>query len=398
MRGKLRVLRLALLVALASSPPAARAGTLAGVLRDPLFRRLGLAPIAPALADTVASTYPIASASANVTYEYNPVLDILERRGDVNGPVIGERAETLGRRQFNLGISYSYVRLSSINGQDLSDLLNRTRVNGRTLTFRVPGGVTLADGRFTNVLPVRVQTDLDVEAHILSPSLTYGLSPDIDVNITLPLLRTSLGVTALTRVPDPRLPQFTLPPGNPNAQRSKRSLSDDAVGVGDLLLRTKYMLWRSALVDVAAGLALSLPTGDDEDLQGTGATRVQPALIVSRVFADHVEPLLNLGVDFDTEDVDRSVVRWAVGATWQALEPFSVSLVFLGRQELGRQTEPIAVPFFFQIERNDIYDASVGFRWRFAPSGSVALNAIVPLNDQGLRPEAIPTLEVEYAF
>jgi hypothetical protein len=43
-------------------------------------------------------------------------------------------------------------------------------------------------------------------------------------------------------------------------------------------------------------------------------------------------------------------------------------------------------------------DASVGARWRFAESGFIGLNAIVPLDEQGLRPDVIPTLEVEYAF
>jgi hypothetical protein len=72
--------------------------------------------------------------------------------------------------------------------------------------------------------------------------------------------------------------------------------------------------------------------------------------------------------------------------------------VFLGRNELGAQSDPIPTPFFFQIERNDIYDASVGVRWRFADSGFVSLNGIVPLNKQGFRADAIPTLEVAYAF
>jgi hypothetical protein len=40
----------------------------------------------------------------------------------------------------------------------------------------------------------------------------------------------------------------------------------------------------------------------------------------------------------------------------------------------------------------------VGLRYRFAETGVVTANVIVPLNDDGLRPDAIPTLSVEYAF
>jgi hypothetical protein len=76
----------------------------------------------------------------------------------------------------------------------------------------------------------------------------------------------------------------------------------------------------------------------------------------------------------------------------------TAAVVFLGRHELARQADKIQTPFFFQIERNDSFDASLGLRYRFAESGVVSVNTIVPLNDQGLRPEAIPTFQVEYAF
>jgi outer membrane putative beta-barrel porin/alpha-amylase len=367
------------------------------VLRNPKFNRLELAPIAPVLSSTVASTYPVASASSAVTYVFNPELDAPERQAGVPGPIIGERARTIGRGQFNIGLSYSYVDLTTINGDDLGALVNRPRVNGRVIIFPVKGGVTLRDGRFTNFLPVRVEADLGVQAHILAPSLTYGVTPDLDVNVTLPLLHTTLDVTAHTQVPDPRFPHFALPPGNPSAQRGSRSLADDASGVGDLLLRAKYVMLRSRWVYMATQLGLSVPTGSRDDLQGTGTTRVQPTLILSHVFANRVEPLLNVGVDCNADNVGQSVVRWAVGATVELASPLAASLVFLGH-ELALQGERIATPFFFQLERNDQYDASAGLRWRFADSGSVGLNVIVPLNDAGLRADAIPTFEAEYAF
>src|SRR5262245_31432370 len=89
---------------------------LSDLLRGRQFAHLGIAPIGPALASTVASTYPVASASASVIYEYNPALETLERRPGVGAPVLGERAESIGRRQLDVGISYSYVRLATIDG------------------------------------------------------------------------------------------------------------------------------------------------------------------------------------------------------------------------------------------------------------------------------------------
>src|SRR5262249_49768067 len=119
---------------------------------------------------------------------------------------------------------------------------------------------------------------------------------------------------------------------------------------------------------------------------------------LAHVCGGRFEPLLNVGVACNANDVSRSIVRWGVGGTYQVLERLSTSVVFLGRNELAAQSDPIPTPFFFQIERNDIYDASVGFRWRFAGSAFLGVNALVPLNSDGFRPDAIPPVEASYAF
>jgi len=85
------------------------------------------------IASTVASTYPVASASSSVVYVYDPALDTPVRQVGVAGPILGERAETIGKGQFDLGVSYSYVHLTTINGEEMDSLLNKPRVNGKTL-------------------------------------------------------------------------------------------------------------------------------------------------------------------------------------------------------------------------------------------------------------------------
>lgn len=376
--------------------PAARAGSLTDVFRRPEFANLGLAPLGNALATAVASSYPVASASSSVIYAYNPALETFERRTGVAGPLFGERAETIGRGELNLGLAYSYIHFTTINGDDLGSLPSRRSVEGRILFIPKPKNAVLKNGRFTTFLPVQVTADIDVTAHQLAASVTYGVTARLDVNLTVPLLHTSLDLTANGLAPDPRFPQFALQNGR--TITLSPSGSADATGVGDVLLRAKYLIHDGAPVDVAAGLALALPSGNEDNFQGAGATRVQPALILSRLFTERFETFLNLGVDFNANDVNRTVVLWAVGGTAQVTEALTVALTFLGRNELGAQADPIRLPFFFQIERNDIYDASVGLRWRFAESGILTANVVLPLNREGVRAVAIPTLDVEYAF
>jgi hypothetical protein len=378
--------------------PAVATAGLSDTLRDPRFANLGLAPLARALADTVASTYPVASASSSVVYVYDPALDVVDRRAGTLGPILGERAATLGPGRFDVAVTYSYVSLDTIDGDSLDSLVNAPLVDGQLLFFPVPGGVRLRDGRVTTILPVRTTVDLDVTAHITTPSVTYGVTSDLDLNVSLPVLSTSLGVSTRTEVPDPRHPAYALPPGDPNAGIVSQHAADSAAGAGDLLLRAKYVLNRGAPVDMAVGLGLSFPTGSQSDFHGTGSTQVLPLLIASRRFGERVELLANLGADLDTDDVDRSSIRWVLGGTVSLVEPVTAAVTFLGRHELEAQTDPIRVPFFFQVERNDLYDAAVGLRWRFASRGVLSANVQLPLNREGVRADAIPTVELEYAF
>src|SRR5262249_22723508 len=154
--------------------------------------------------------------------------------------------------------------------------------------------------------------DIDVSSHLLTPSITYGVTRDLDVNVTLPLVRSALAVKARVVVPDPRIPEFALPRGEPGIRTVISVPSDAAEGPGDLLLRAKYVVRRGAPVDLALGLGLSVPSGRREDFQGTGRTFVEPMLIASRSFGRRLELFANAGADLDAERVERSIVRWAI--------------------------------------------------------------------------------------
>lgn len=374
----------------------AHAGTLASVFRRPAFAELGLAPLGTALATTVASVYPVASASASIVYEYNVALDTLERKTGVAGPLFGERADTIGEGRVNVGVAYSYIHLDTINGDDFDALPSRSRIGGQILFVPLRRGVRLRDGRFANFLPAQVTADVDVTAQQLAASVTYGLSPRLDVNLTVPLLHTAVDLTANGRAPDPRFPAFALAGGR--TLGFAPSASEHADGVGDVLIRAKYLVYRGAPVDVAASLAIAIPSGREDDFQGAGVTRATPMVIVSRVLGSRFEPFVNAGVECNADDAGRSVVRWAVGGAAGVGWGLTAVVSFLARNELGAQADTIRRPFFFQIERNDVYDASIGARWHVEDHGTLSANVVVPLNRDGLRADTVPTLDLEYAF
>jgi hypothetical protein len=178
----------------------------------------------------------------------------------------------------------------------------------------------------------------------------------------------------------------------------------------------------------AFGLSLLLPSGDEDDLQGTGETHVTPALIVSQVMYDRLEPHVNLGIDFNADDVDRSSFAYVAGVTLQVWQPLVLMVDVIGRTEFnGLQVDetklaangvllnkPVAqctpeapcsgqattVSIFPEnfTQRNDIVNFAFGLRYTLGESGSIYFGGVVPLNDDGFRSDFIPSGGVEYTF
>ena len=48
--------------------------------------------------------------------------------------------------------------------------------------------------------------------------------------------------------------------------------SGDAIGIGDIVLRAKYHLYKGPVADIDGALLLRLPTGDEDNFLGTGTT------------------------------------------------------------------------------------------------------------------------------
>jgi hypothetical protein len=203
-----------------------------------------------------------------------------------------------------------------------------------------------------------------------------------------------------------------------------------ATGIGDISLRAKYHAWQTEDGGASLGLNLLLPTGNEKNFHGSNETHVSPFLFVSHVFAERFEPHLNMGLDFNADDVDRSSFLYAVGATLLVWEGFGLMVDFIGRSEFGKL--PVRIPqagllqglsldkdvdtctteqrcaavnlptsfsaFPGSIKRNDIVDFSFGFRYVIGAAGSIFFGGLIPLNGDGFRSDFIPSGGIEYTF
>ena len=193
------------------------------------------------------------------------------------------------------------------------------------------------------------------------------------------------------------------------------STKDDKTGVGDLLLRTKYHLLSGERFNLAPGLVLRLPTGDEENFQGLGSTTLNLFVTTSGEFGRyHLHT--SLGFDVNLNEPDQSRVRYAGGVTVQLLERLALTVDVIGSSNLKSYEVSVTVPEFdndsfdttpptpsgfsqvSQDLRTDIVDLALGFKVQLYKSVIGFANVFVPLNDDGLRAKAVPTFGLEVSF
>jgi hypothetical protein len=307
-----------------------------------------------------------------------------------------------------------------------------------------------------------LRTRISLEANVISPTLRYGITDAWEVGLSVPIVNTFLKVrNELIPVVDLTSARFlllldaqgvpveflgffdtagnTLAPKSLPFLKSRRSRTllsaarGSATGVGDIVLHSKYHLWQNGQGGAAVGLNLQLPSGETRDFQGTGETHLSTFLYLSQVLWERVEPHLNLGIDLNTSDMNRNSFLYAVGATWLLWAKLGVVVDFLGRNEFGRFRVPklpqsqirgfildrkpdsctTAQPCFFdpekfvsftvfpppiKIGREDKVNFTVGLRYTLGTRSSVFFGAVIPLNNDGLRPDFIPSGGIEYTF
>ena len=402
-----RAVGIALLASLAATPAVAL--TLADRF-SAVAQQLGIAPgsafdaLGEAIADSAARTIPVVSASAGFTYRYNPQLEVFERTSQTLGPILLERADTLGQGKFNINVSYQYVELNEYDG---------TPTNKLQSPFPIIIRQTDAAGTVTGFTADQLRYRFKLINNVVALSATYGVLDNLDVNILLPLIATSFDVGATAQQ------QFTAPPsGSPftpaPAPPQSAGLDDGHKnGVGDILLRSKYQLPQWDFLRSALGLQFRLPTGNVNNFQGTGDFEISPFFYASAVFWARIEPHANLGINIDAQDAGQSQASYGIGVDGDITPRVGLTLAFLGRSEFNGIASPSQTAFRHltpsgpQLEpllgldfgRKDIFDFSFGARavvWRQI---MLFANGVYALNSQGLRNDSvIPMVGVEGTF
>lgn len=375
--------------------------------------------------------FPAGATVPAFTFSFDPALNVFTRSTEGLGPILSDRAETVGRGKVTFAFSYSRVDLEILEGQSLSDFevdqggtvparfftvpgLSSVQVPdpfsggniadlqiappplavGGTFPFAIVSGSPVTpgvsgfgpDGSYL-VVPEfpSITLDADIDVDVFAFFLTYGLLDDLDISIIVPYL----DIRMEGKVEVDGLAAFdpTLMFGDPlTPQQLAFQGAEAASGIGDVILRMKYVALRTEYLDVAARADLQLPTGDEDNLLGLGEVAWGGTVIVSKTFG-RFSPRGTVGILFQGGGKQQHRFRYAAGMDVRLHDRVTAAVDFImtddtHRDQFGDVTKALATGIKVNPFRRLVFSANL--LWR--------------LDKQGLRADVIPSFTVEYTF
>lgn len=334
-----------------------------------------------------ASSAPLASSGGGRSFRFAGGVPV--ETPPSPGPIFGEHASTLGRGAVLAGVNYTGVRFTRVRGEPLDAL---------RLTFTQ----AVADPR--NADAIDLQAALDYDMSVTTLYATAGLLDRVDLGVVVPVVSTRLLGESTARVVTAASASSTVIGGTSEAPvlSSRQSIGGRATGIGDVAVRAKINL-----VDrPAAGFALlgdvRAPTGDADDLLGSGAYSVRVLGVYSGRFGG-LTPHANAGYQhFATETINDAFLA-TIGVDADMARWVTVSLSVVGQFQSG--TSAYRLPTApgggaltnIPTIRDDALSTSIGAK--FGVRGVRAtLNVLAPYTRGGPRPDLAYTLGVERTF
>jgi len=323
------------------------------------------------------TTLPLGSSSAGFTYRLNPAVGTIERSSQSFGPLFAERSLTAGRGRLSLGMTLQFTSYSRLDDVDL---------DSGTL-------VTVANQFRDESEPFDSETlALEIRSRTATFLGTVGVTDWLDVSVAVPVV------------------SLELEGQRTNTYRGEDFLQAtgiaEATGLGDMAIRAKVRLFGAT----GSGLALlgetRLPTGREEDLLGSGEASFSAMLVGSYepgLLAFHGNVGLVRGGLLDEVGMRGAATFSPSPRVTLLAEVVGRHITGIGRLTLQSAPHPTVdgVDTFRLITSDAAINSTVvtgGVRWNIAGSWLVNAAATFPVVNQGLRPDPVVLVGLEYAF
>jgi len=351
---------------------------------------------------TAVGNVPFSAATSGVSFTFGAGAPVATAVSP--GPIFAERAQTLGQGVLFMGATFNGIAFDNIRGVPLGDI-----------NFVFPhenvSDPALGAPTFENDI-IEVTTDLELNLLIASFSASYGVTDRIDIGVSLPIVRASLSGTSraeFEHYPGAASPHFF----GTDANRSliaTSAASGDALGIGDVGGRLKVNIVQDESRGIAIVGDVRLPTGDEDDFLGTGATTVRVLGVASARFND-LTPHINAGYLHTTDATLPNRVLATAGFDYLVSERVTLAGDLLTSFEADDARRRLPAPVVYTApevrtvpltripeKADNFIDASFGGKFDAGAGFRLVANVLFPLTDAGVRPTALWTVGVERTF
>ena len=379
----------------------------------------------------------------------------LDDTKDVTGPIarssFAERAATLGKGVFSFGFGQQSLHYDRIDGIDLEngDLTFVFQHNNCCGPNAFPGTLTDLTPDFERDL-LEQKVGIDIDRNVFATVLEFGVADRLDLGVTIPFVKLDMHTRVSSRIlrtatPPTREEEFgnamPIHAFDPLGLANRTTYaSAHARGIGDIVVRGKAQLVKTEDGGVAVAVNVSVPTGDEEDLLGTGVVRVEARGIWSQQFGRvgahlnggyttsggslpasltaPVDPLSNRGLASDDQLTLPDEIN-IVGGVEVALAPrvgISADIIakqirnvwrFEGQPNTFANRGPGAAPLTVSVPsdlgaigQDDVTQVLAGFGMRVHLGRPLLLSfdVVLPVSGDGLLPKAVAVGGFSLAF
>jgi hypothetical protein len=354
---------------------------------------------------------PLPPPASGFTYQFDPALGVFSRTTTSFGPILSERADTLGARRVSVGFSFQRLTFDTIENVDLTN---------------VPAVFTHDDAQLRGGREDVVTTVNAIDAKVTRSAafISYGVTNSLDVSVVIPYVTADMVVTSAATIQrlgttNPETHFFRTLEDTIGTRRLFTAFGH-ASGPGDITVRLKQTVKKAAHQGLALGVDLRLPTGDEKNLLGTGAPGVQPFAAWSGNYGA-LSPHLNAGYQWNGSSILAGdpgtgvskdlpdVGVYSAGAVVEIHSRVTAAVDLVGRYIIDsprltledfHALDGVSVFPNITFRRSSFNELSAAAGLKINPAGRllVNLNMLMRLNSVGLRDKISPLIGVEYAF
>jgi hypothetical protein len=360
------------------------------------------------------TTAPVGGSAAGFSYTINPTTGEASPRTVSFGPILMDRALTNGAGAFGFGMSYQRHGFNKFEGIDIR--------NDGIVTF--DNRVRYQSDNFEQFITESLKLEPTVDT--VTTVFSYGVTSRLDIGAIIPINHITLkarrtwdyDVSRSFAVDANDRRFFT--PGPTGTDFVQEQGSIDKTGIGDITVRAKFGFSADAPEGLGVVVDVRLPTGDEENLLGTGKASGRFALLGSKALGERGNLYASGGY---TVGGLSDEINYAFGVDTQLLQRKQLTLSFevlgenirdavkgVGSFPHGptpgvdaRFTPPANVSYlaeepFFLESSNNVLRAAVGAKYLVARRWLVSGGVFVPVGNDGLTAGVSPYVGLDFSW